>query len=234
LVEEITNEASLLLKSTMHHTFEKVDVNDDTIVNEILSPNICIICDRYIIGTSTLHWISKERIIQHSHRLSVDRWKTVSGLTEINPILRQQYLLNEDGFENILLSPRSRKNDNNCYLCCSTCDGSLRKAYINSSPPKYSFANNFLIGTLPDNAWKNPNTGVNEMNLLLPLMIAPIRPFYYLFCVQGGQCKTLKRHNYIIFKPSVHIIEVYRALKQRITTLPTPGLGYVGIINESS
>jgi hypothetical protein len=62
---------------------------------------------------------------------------------------------------------------------------------LNSAPPKYSFANNFLIGQLPENSWKDESDS-SEMNLLLPLMIAPIRPFYSLFSVYGGACKRTK------------------------------------------
>ena len=218
-LEEITREASFCLKHTVYHTVEPLHIDDNSVDIEKLCPNICIFCDRYIIGTSKLNWISKDRILKHSSRISVDRWKTVTGLSSMNPILRGQYLFDEEGFENLLLSPRSRKNANNCYLCCSTCDGSLKDENIYSAPPKYSFANNFVIGTLPDDAWKVPNAATTEMNLLLPLMIAPIRPFYYLFCVQGGACKRMKGTITLFSSNQAQMHGSLEAIRERVQNL---------------
>ena len=75
----------------------------------------------------------------------------------MNPILREQHRFEEEGFENLLLSPRSKTNIHTFFMCCSTCFHSFRNEYVNSAPPKYSFADNFVIGILPDNAWKAEN-----------------------------------------------------------------------------
>ena len=56
-----------------------------------------------------LNWISKEQIIKHSNRISVDKWKEITGNTAMNPILREQYKVNVSEFEHLLLSPRSKK-----------------------------------------------------------------------------------------------------------------------------
>jgi len=151
-LNSISKEGALFLRNTMHHFNEVVDTDDGTYMNEIISPNICIFCDRYIIGVAKLNWISKEQIIKHSNRMSVDKWKELTGNTAMNPILREQYKVNDSEFEHLLLSPRSRKNGYNHYLCCSTCYSSFRDDRINAAPPKYLFANNFALGILPDNA----------------------------------------------------------------------------------
>jgi hypothetical protein len=30
---------------------------------------VCVICDRFIIGAETIHYLSKEIIIEHNHRI---------------------------------------------------------------------------------------------------------------------------------------------------------------------
>ena len=192
-MKKIIENAKMILNKTMTQC-EKMNVENDTnadVNEEKIRPNICIFCDKFIIGTSKVNWISKEIIIKHSHRINIDRWLQISGFHEINHILREQYKFDEPGFETLLLSPRSMKNENNYFMCCSTCYGSFTHDKLGSAPPKYSFANNNLIGFLPDEAWKSP-TDTSEMNFLLPLMIAPIRPFYYLFSFHGGACKRIK------------------------------------------
>jgi hypothetical protein len=166
-------------------------MNHQNVYEDRISPNICIFCDRFIIGTEPVNWISKDIIIKHSHRIDVNRWLQISGKEEINPILREQYKFNEPGFENLLLSPRSKKDSRNLFMCCSTCRSSFYNRNLNAAPPKFSFSNNFLIGILPDDSWRERGD-TSEMNVLLPLMIAPIRPFYYLFSVHGGACKRIK------------------------------------------
>jgi len=167
------NSAIKLLRETTHHSFSHQITNHQTLILETIYPNICIVCDSFIIGTQSKHWISKEVIIKHADRLSIERWMKVAQTNTINPILRSQYPYPEEGFENLLFSPRFRKH-NDRFLSCSTCYWSLRETQVKSASPKYSFANNFLIGRLPDDAWKASNETC-EMNILLPLMISPIR-----------------------------------------------------------
>ena len=85
-LNSISKEGALFLRNTMHHLNEVVNTDDGTYVNEIISPNICIFCDRYIIGVAKLNWISKEQIIKHSNRISVDKWKEITGNTAMNPL----------------------------------------------------------------------------------------------------------------------------------------------------
>lgn len=67
-----TNEAIKNLKNTMTHVFETViNENGTTNINEKITPNMCIFCGGYIIGKSSVNWISKELILQHEHRIEL-------------------------------------------------------------------------------------------------------------------------------------------------------------------
>ena len=64
---------------------------------------VCITCDQFIIGIETIHEITKKRILNNKHRLSVEKYELFHG--ELNPIVVGQYTV--DGLEGMLLSPRS-------------------------------------------------------------------------------------------------------------------------------
>ena len=219
-LNNITDAAIEVLKNTMSYSLESSNNtnNENQHVIEKISPNICVFCDRYIIGISDVHWIHKDKILKHSHRINIDRWKSISGNTEINSILRKQYLVDETGFEDLLLSPRSMKKTDDTFMSCVTCYHSFRDDYIHSAPPKYSFSNNFLIGQLPNNAWKNENDTC-EMNILLPLMIAPIRPFSYLFSVHGGACKRMKGTVSLFSNNQSQMHGAFDAVRSRLNNL---------------
>ena len=52
--------------------------------------SVCIICDRFIIGIEILHKLPKERILENSHRLSVETYQEFYNGEVSNPILIQQ------------------------------------------------------------------------------------------------------------------------------------------------
>ena len=64
---------------------------------------VCIICNRFIISIETIQGITKKRILNNKHRLSVEKYELFHG--DINPIVVGQYTV--DGLEGMLLSPRS-------------------------------------------------------------------------------------------------------------------------------
>ena len=78
---------------------------------------VCLVCNRLIIGTETIHPLSKERLIMHQHRPSVKSYQAFNNGETLNPILVQQY--NVDDIAGSLLSPRSCKLDNDHFECCS-------------------------------------------------------------------------------------------------------------------
>ena len=93
----------------------------------------------------------------------------------------------------LLLSRRSKRSEKG-YTCCSSCLMSLTRKVV-KGPPKYSIANGFLIGHIP-------NTVMEESDIteLVSAMIAPIRPFSYALTFSGGALKTLKGHHTFFLK----------------------------------
>ena len=109
---------------------------------------VCIICDRFIIGTEKIHKLSRNQISQHSNRLSVKTYETYYGV-ELKDELRKQYEVNDDLLRNLLLSTRSRKYRNG-YATCSCCFKGMCQTLINKkTPPKYAIANGYVIGSFP-------------------------------------------------------------------------------------
>jgi hypothetical protein len=53
---------------------------------------VCVICDRLIIGTETIHYLSKESIIEHNHRISVKSYETHYG--KLTNEVKHQYMIN--------------------------------------------------------------------------------------------------------------------------------------------
>ena len=80
---------------------------------------VCIICDRFIIGTEKIHKLSSYQISQHSNRLSVKTYETYYGV-ELKDELRKQYKVNDNLLRNLLLSTQSRMYHNGyaTYACC--------------------------------------------------------------------------------------------------------------------
>ena len=91
----------------------------------------------------------------------------------------------------MLLSPRASltvpKDKNgekeNKYSSCDSCHRSLLSNTA-LSPPKFSIANGFAIGHLPED--------FSHVSDIVASMLSPVRPFAYLLTFQGGQSKSLK------------------------------------------
>ncbi len=78
---------------------------------------MCIICDCCIIGTEAIRKLTKEQILLHKKRLSVDSYEEYYETT-LKPEVTKQYQINVDDLKGMLLSPRSRKYPNG-YATCS-------------------------------------------------------------------------------------------------------------------
>ena len=63
---------------------------------------VCIICDRFIIGTETIHKLTKEDIGSHSERLGVKSYKEYYQTT-LKDKVRRQYQV--QGLQDMLLLP---------------------------------------------------------------------------------------------------------------------------------
>ena len=105
--------------------------------------------------------------------------------------LKRQYdcSITDKELNGLLLSKRSKRNKKG-YMCCSSCHTSLLNNKNVKGPPRYSIANGFLIGHIPENVMEEI-----DITELVSAMIAPIRPFSYALSFSGGALKTLKGHH---------------------------------------
>ena len=161
---------------------------------------VCIICDCFIIGTEKIYKLTPSQIIQHSHRLSVQTYELNYG-HELKPELRKQYQVNYDGLNDLLLSPRSRKYPGRGYATCAGCILGMRTNLSTKiTPPKFSIANGFVIGSFPSEIeFKNKDGETvirkidnSELTDVLKAMLAPVRMYGYVFAYSGGSQKSIK------------------------------------------
>ncbi len=107
---------------------------------------VCIICDCFIIGTETIHKLTKEDIGSHSGRLGVKSYEEYYQTTLKDKVKRQYQV---QGLQDMLLSPRSRKYPDG-YATCSVCyPGMQPQMAYKKTPPKFAIANGFVIGSFP-------------------------------------------------------------------------------------
>ncbi len=64
---------------------------------------VCVICDRFIIGTETIHYLSKDNISAHGKRLSVETYERYYD-TNLKPEVRNQYVINNVNLQVLLFS----------------------------------------------------------------------------------------------------------------------------------
>jgi len=112
---------------------------------EVHKAPVCVTCDCSIIGVDSFIWISSQCLKYHENVLSSDYYYTDG----INPILKEQYTVDDGLISHLLLSPRARKrHDINSYMCCSSCYSVLAEMTKLKKPPKYAISNGFAIGLL--------------------------------------------------------------------------------------
>ena len=167
---------------------------------------VCIICDCFIIGTEAIHKLTKGQISLHKKRLSVDTYKE-DYETTLKPELIKQYQINGDDFKGMLLSPRSRKYLDG-YATCSMCfSGMQSNMATKRTPPKFSIANGFVIGSFPQEIQSTNKDGervtrkidYHELTDILKAMSAPVRPYGAVFAFFGGAHQSI-RGNYQYFE----------------------------------
>ena len=158
----------------------------------------CVICDRFIIGTETIYQLDKQRILMSKHRLSVEAYEKHFS-TKLNPILVKQYEI--EGLEDLLLSPRSYQNGNK-FEACSCCNNSLMPSVAKKTtkPPKWSIANGFAFGSIPQSL-KIKNVDGEEhfqsiedhdISDIISAALSIQRPFGYVFAYYGGAHQSIK------------------------------------------
>ena len=163
---------------------------------------ICVVCDRFIIGTEKVEYIPKEILESNAEKLSVVTYTDHFGPDSLNETLVAQYRVVDPDLHDLLLSPRAQYCSNHGgYQCCLSCHTSLKSKV--ASCPKYSIANGFAIGHVP--SWlhfKNKNEeevsvrfdAEKDLTDLLCAAISPVRPFGYVHAYSGGCQKQIKGH----------------------------------------
>jgi len=154
---------------------------------------VCLICDRVIIGCETVHKLAKKAVLATKSKFSIEKYNTFYDM-KLHAELIKQYEV--EGLEGLLLSPRATKTTNAStgdvhYSTCSNCYNSMNstKNKKSDNPPSHAIANGFAIGQVPTRIIKNEDI-TEEMCSLL----APIRPYAYLFAYSGGAHKSIRGH----------------------------------------
>ncbi|EJK53546.1 hypothetical protein THAOC_26999, partial [Thalassiosira oceanica] len=149
------------------------------------------------IGTAAFFdYISREHALCHKDRLSVESYEREHG--DLHEMVKEYYAV--EGFVGLLLSPRApRRGDG--FVCCSTCRNGLRAARARLvTPPKFSIANNFATGALPESLTFSQEDGTERTfdvpeEALTPEIraaIAPYRPHSYVISYSGGRHASIK------------------------------------------
>ena len=144
--------------------------------------SVCLICDEHILGGETICWVTKAELLMNSSRLSVE----MNYEEGLNPLLRCQYLIEDDeDLANLLLSPRA-PIVNGLYMTCESCKRALARDRLGHLPGQFFISNQWAIGCLP------MNFGI--VDDLISMMIAPVHPYAYIFAFTGRSRKKIKGH----------------------------------------
>ena len=80
---------------------------------------VCAVCDSFIIGVEDICWLGEEAILGKKEYLSVEFLEHIVG-KKMPSALREQYLLDNPAYSDLLLSPRAHLK-NGKLMSCSTC-----------------------------------------------------------------------------------------------------------------
>ena len=122
-----------------------------------------------------------------------------------NSELVWQYQVGDHDLKDLLLSPRARCQDEG-YECCESCFCSLKSSKKGDSakPPKFSIANGFAIGHIPDTLYFCDRQGnrktrcidsERDLDDLVCAAISPVRPFGYVHAYSAGSQKSIQGHS---------------------------------------
>ena len=173
--------------------------DDDGSSPPAYAAHVCVICDCFIIGTEELKKLTKEQIKVHRRRLSVKSYEEYYQ-TKLPDCLVKQYEVR--GLKGLLLSPRAQKLGSH-YVTCSTCHSGMHPSRVDSSPPKFSIANGFVIGEIPKKIQlKNSDGSIEVITLdaeedISPMMralLSPKRPYGWIFAFTGGRHTGITGH----------------------------------------
>ena len=179
-------------KCILHRTQNHLDPHSHRAI-------VCIICDCFIIGIEPIQRLKINQIAKHSNRLSVKRYEEYHGQALKAEVIKQ-YQVNVKGLIGMLLSPRSRKDQDGYATCAGCYNGMSSNLVTRKTPPKFAIANGFVIGSFPQVLeWtdKDGNKRIRkiedtELTDLLKAMLSPVRPYGYIFAYTGGSHKSIQ------------------------------------------
>lgn len=160
---------------------------------------VCVICERLIKIGDDSESLSKDTLLQCKEKLSFERYENRYG-RRLHQLVRQQYQVSDKDLKDMILSPYARCG-NDGYETCVSCHRSLTRSTV-KSPPKFSIANGFIIGTIPEVLRYKKKDGEevtyefpeDKLTDLLCAAIAVVRPFAYVFAYMATAVKSIKGH----------------------------------------
>ncbi|KAL7451819.1 hypothetical protein ACHAWC_004215 [Mediolabrus comicus] len=153
---------------------------------------VCVLCDRFIIGCESIHKITVESLRSQEKRISVKSYEEYHGVN-LKETLVSQYQISGHELKGLLLSPRAKqtktKDGHIAFEACSSCYGAWQNK-DSDNPPKHAISNGFAIGHIPKDVIKDDIEITEQMSSVL----APVRPFAYIFAYTAGAHKAIRGH----------------------------------------
>jgi hypothetical protein len=189
--------------------------------------NICVVCDRLIIGMEDVKKISKDHLMNNKNCLSVSQYEEHFSLA-LKSDLVEQYQVEDSDLHGLLLSPRAQCFcEGKHYICCTSCYSSLMKSKNDElcNPPKFSIANGFAIGHIPyvlkfknklGELQEKPIDPEKALDDIFSAAISPVRPFGYVHAYTGGSQKCITGHFSFFSVDQSHVggvLNKYRNIK---------------------
>ena len=183
-------------KKKLHRTMDPDDPN-------LHRAYVCIVCDCFVPSSEPLKTMTRDQLMVHQRRLGVYEYEEYHNVT-LKPELIKQYHVT--GFSNMLLSRRSRllvHGRRKGWITCSHCRLSLRPhLQLKPNPPRNSIANGFVIGGFARRIKRRKPLGrvsyrdidVEEIPDEIRALLAPVRPYGYIFAYSGGSHKSIQGH----------------------------------------
>lgn len=164
---------------------------------------VCIVCNCFLQATEPLKTMTRDQLRAHQKRLGVHEYEQYHNVT-LTAELKKQYHVK--GFTNMLLSRQSQlivSGKRKGWITCSHCRLALRAHLrFKANPPRYSIANGFVIGEFPRRIKRRTPSGreqyrdidVEELPDEMRALLAPVRPYGYVFAYSGGSHKSIQGH----------------------------------------
>ena len=154
---------------------------------------VCVLCDRFIIGCESINKLTVDSLCSQKKKISVESYQDYHGVNLKKELVSQYQISTHEELEGLLLSPRAKqaktKDGHVAFEACSSCYGAWQNKDCDS-PPKFAISNGFAIGHVPTDVIEADNQITQQMSSLL----APVRPFAYIFAYTAGAHKAIRGH----------------------------------------